>query len=316
MSDAELKGQRAEAIVESLSNMDGDMSSVDSKLVTTNEKLTSIDNSASSVDSKLDATNEKLTSIDTKLGGTIDVAIQDQHTPIVCLRFTKDIQALTVFQPVAVGSSTIIVDAAISPVADNVINILDSTHIDQALIVSVTAENGHYTVVIDTPLSSPLTVNSVVTEGSYHMEVNGSVTPVVFSVSMDSRLSSIAFDITQILLLVLDASTMDDSLFGGIPALTKGVVFRKVENGNTFNICNIKSNGEFNSTFGNANYHTKAPSGSYGLSTVLTMQTLAGVGVVSRLTTTPTSTLEILIQDDLMGLSHFHAKATGHVVLD
>lgn len=274
MSTADLKGQKAEAIVTSLDN------------------------------------------IDTKLDGTIDVAIQDQHTPIVSLFFTKFIQNLIPIQQYPVGTTTIVVTANGAPVVGNVLNIESTDHIDQPIILTVTPGPGNYTIGIDTPLSDIISPTSVIHEESHNMNVNGSVTPAIFSVDMSNRLSSLAFDITQILVHLLDGSAMDDGLFGGIPSLTKGVVIRRVEGDKIHNICNIKNNGDFINTFNSGDYRSKAPAGSYAFSSTITMQTLFGTGVVSRLHAVTNDRIEILIQDDLTGLTHFNARVAGHVVLD
>jgi hypothetical protein len=106
---------------------------------------------------------------------------------------------------------------------------------------------------------------------------------------------------------------MDDSLFGGITALTNGVVLRQ-NNGVMTNIWNVKSNGEFGLLCFDTFETSKAPAGSFGFRFRNTYAGQAKHGVTLRLE--PGDTLEVLIQDDLTDLEDFAMMAQGHVVTD
>jgi hypothetical protein len=247
---------------------------------------------------------------------TVDVAIQDQHTDIVNLKFTKFIQQLILTQHYERNIRTIVVSAAQAPVAGNTIILPQATHHVQFEIVSVTPVGNNYSILLDTPLPNNIEKDLLLKEVTNHIQVDGSVTPVVFSIDMADIETSIAYDLTLIKLHILDNAEMDDSKFGGINSLTNGIVLRVVNNNVINNICNIKNNTDLANIFGQVEYKTKAPSGYYGITATMIMQSLFGVGVVTRLTSETNDRIELVVQDNLTGLTHLHAIGAGHVTLD
>jgi hypothetical protein len=142
------------------------------------------------------------------------------------------------------------------------------------------------------------------------MAVDGSSAPVTFRVGPIGTV--IEFDITRITGYLQDGSAMDDSLFGGITALTKGCVFR-LSNGEKTNMWNAKSNGDLALLTGiDFTYTDSAPSGSFGARFRISYSGQDKHGVTLRMEVG--ETLDFIIQDDLTGLEVFNLMATGHAV--
>ena len=108
-------------------------------------------------------------------------------------------------------------------------------------------------------------------------------------------------------------SPVDLSLFGDIPALDRGVVFRTVD-GVKRNIFNIKTNQDLASILYDWTPYTGAnPSqGVDGFTSRLTFGGQSKVGVVLRVG--QDDNLEIIIQDDLTGLTSLFVILEGHSV--
>lgn len=118
--------------------------------------------------------------------------------------------------------------------------------------------------------------------------------------------------ISRIILNITDQSPMDDAKFGGITALTNGVVFRYVNGltGATSKFTVWQSNSDIFLDMYDLTYSTKAPSGFYGLSA---RGTFTRVGVEVPLNGNNGDYLEILVQDDLSGLDTFKINGQGHI---
>lgn len=138
-----------------------------------------------------------------------------------------------------------------------------------------------------------------------NMAVNGSVTPQIFT----ARAGSTPLDFVRFLVTMLDDTSMDDGKFGGITALSNGLVFRIV---NSFQktIFNFKTNGDIAQFCYDTNYASKAPGGQYGFNARITFGGQSKHGVVLRLTTN--DVLQWVVQDDLTGLNSLRIAGEGH----
>jgi hypothetical protein len=140
------------------------------------------------------------------------------------------------------------------------------------------------------------------------MNVNGSVTSQIFAVSPPAGTSWHVYGMD---LAISDGTAMDDATFGGIPALTRGLVFRH-KDGTYKNFFNVKSNGEFNLRATELNYSAKAPAGSFGMNVELAFPDHNGCAIL--LDGDTGDEMQMIIQDDLTGLTSFRATVSGHVV--
>jgi hypothetical protein len=106
---------------------------------------------------------------------------------------------------------------------------------------------------------------------------------------------------------------MDDSRFGGLPALTRGLVFRIV-NGFQRTIFCFKTNQDIKQFCYDVNYSSRAPSGYFGFSSRITFGGQSKHGVVLRLGAG--DVLQWVVQDDLTGLDTLKIAAEGHEVTE
>lgn len=214
--------------------------------------------------------------------------------------------ASTLSSPALVGDKTINLVSATGFVVGGVVDLYSGTkNIHMRRFITAIVANA---VTLDAAIDVDLAAGSLVELTSYNMAVNGSVTPVIFSM----RPTGIeAVDLTQLILLMLSTTAMDDGKFGGITALTNGVHLRKaINNGASYETLAIwKANKDIAEDVYNLNYSSKAPSGQYGVSA---KWMISDSGAVINLTATAGEWLEMVIQDDLTGLIDFQVKIQGN----
>ena len=166
-------------------------------------------------------------------------------------------------------------------------------------------------VTMDTPVPFAFTpAETSVLKYTSSLNVNGSITAVESSLI---NVFETAIDITRFIFHMTSTSAMDDSLFGSLASLTRGVVLRKkLLNGDYINYFNVKDNGEFAELTIDTSYADKAPAGFFGFGAAITYSGIDKHGVVVRLE--PGEIIELLIQDDLTGLTSFDMMVQGHIV--
>ena len=171
-----------------------------------------------------------------------------------------------------------------------------------------------YTIYLDTPVDYYFSVNSFVSVGSHNLAVDGSVTPVIFKISPKGASGDVEWDVTRLLVNIVDDSSMDATKFGGIPILTNGVVLRSV-NGITKNIFNIKSNSDWAERAFDISYDDRAsPLGEYSFRVRRSFAGQDKNGVTIRLRASSDDELQLIIYDDLSDLTDFEVVIQGHVV--
>jgi len=243
--------------------------------------------------------------------GAVPVNIQDQHSRALDLPFIKANAPPTTLSTDAItGEYTITVTSTTGFVDDSVIILASGENFYVGRQLGAVVGN---VVTLDTPLDFNYTSGSIAFAANYHMNVDGSTTPQIFQIGSIGKAVDMELDITRIMGYFQDGTVMDDSKFGGIPALTNGVVLRR-NNGVMTNFWNAKSNGELSLMTYDFAYSDKAPAGSYGARFRNTYAGQGKHGVTIRLE--PGDTLEVIIHDDLTDLEDFIMMAQGHVVTD
>lgn len=248
--------------------------------------------------------------------GTRDVAVQDQFTEIVDLHLTRLIDTAVLRTALALDDTLAEITVVTTPVVGDVIAIkdVDGVAFYQGEIVSVTPVAGNdYDVGLDTPVDFPFSVVDEITLRSADMNVDGSITPLIFAVSPVGLIAGTEWDITRMIYAVNGTGVMDDGLFGDQPALAKGVVFRS-SNGVIKNIFTAKNNGDFAEHGYDREYSSRAPAGQ---SSMLVRRTFAGQdknGVVVRVRAVEGEGFECIVQDDLTVLIKSRGIAQGHIV--
>lgn len=242
----------------------------------------------------------------------VDTLIGDQTTEIINLVLTRLIQSLDLTSPASLGDTTLTVSTGVQPTVGNIVCLKENEAFYQGEILSVVASGLDWDVTLDTPLDSAFTIAGGCSERSKHLNVDGSVTPVEFSISPANLSEGVEWDITRIIGTLVDDDAMDDSRFGGIlGGLTKGVVVR-YKDGVHKNIFNVKTNGEMVAQMYDVQYADKTPQGEYGLRFRRTFAGQSESGVAIRLASSSADALSVIVQDDLTGLLEFTIVAHGH----
>ena len=136
--------------------------------------------------------------------------------------------------------------------------------------------------------------------------------PIKFSIQGGGVGSQIAVDITRLMFAMLTSTTPILSDFGDIPGgLTNGIVLR-ITNGDTRNVCNIKTNFDLqNIAYDLALFAAANPvQGIDGLGARYSFAGKDKHGVALRLE--PTYKIELIIQDNLSSLLRYRMIGPGH----
>jgi hypothetical protein len=244
--------------------------------------------------------------------GGIPVNIQDQTSKALDLPFVQPTAPFTTLaadafpedRTITVASTTGFIDGAAIIVAS------PAGAFYQGEQVGVAVGN---VITLDTPLDVKCLTGCNVVVGTIGMNIDGSSTTQIFQIGPVGIETGIAVDITRIMGYIQSGVAMDDSTFGGLPALEYGIVLRN-HNSEISNIWNVKTNGEIGLLCFDSALSNRAPAGSFGFRFRNTYAGQTKHGVALRLL--PGDTLEVLIQDNLTGLEVFTMMAQGHYVTD
>jgi hypothetical protein len=163
-------------------------------------------------------------------------------------------------------------------------------------------------VTVDRPLNATYPIGAVAHTGSHNMNVNGSVTPQIFSVRPVGDDIDIDLDVTRIIVTIFTDTQPDFGEFGDIASLTRGVCLRHT-NGINNNLFCIKNNGELSGLSYDMQFITALGQGQAGVSCRMTFSKM---GAVVRIG--PGEDLELIVQDNLVALDKFNIIAEGSVV--
>lgn len=248
-------------------------------------------------------------------GTGIEVKVQDQSTEIIDLHLSVLKNAITINVNTAIGQKIVnIKSIGYTPLVGDMACFKEGTAFYQGEITAVASlGSDNYNITLDSPLDYAYTTAGGCSLRNSNLNVNGSVTPVIFSVSPKNLAAGTKWDITRMLFQIVDDTIMDDAKFGGITALTNGIVVRK-KDGTYKNIFNIKANSDFALHAFDIAYSDKAPTGSYGFRVRRSFNGFDKNGVVIRLSADTEDELQVIVQDDLTGLTKFEVVAQGHIV--
>lgn len=237
----------------------------------------------------------------------LGVFIQGQTTKPLSLPFVTNRVPFTLAQNAVVNSRTITAVAGHGIVVGDVIELSDSGYflVCKALIVAGNV------ITLDQPVNYPYTTDEEAVKASDNLLVDGSVTPVIFSLKPNLVQAG---DITSVNFELIDDLPMDFLTFGGVPALTNGVVIRiNNGNGNYFNLFNVKSNGDIIEQSVSHNFLIpRTGVTEYGFASRVVWAGQENHGVVIRLDGSLNESLEIVIQDNLTaGNIKFQVRGQG-----
>ena len=244
--------------------------------------------------------------------GALAVNIQDQHTRTADLHFSQAIGgAITLTGDADRDDTDIDVSGAHGIVVGEQIRLFDNTNQNlYSGIVTVVATNN---ISLDRPLTVDFTTAlTAVSRSVIEMDVNGAVTPQIFSIG---PVVTAEIDITRIMFLILCSGAPIMASFGDLSILTNGVCMRKTTGNGHINYFSVKNNAELlNLMYDITFYDATHPSAANGIGGRLTYGGQEKHGVVIRLSAG--EALEVIIQDDLTSLLQFRMISTGHEVTD
>jgi hypothetical protein len=244
--------------------------------------------------------------------GNVEVLLQDQMTRAVELKFIRALNnpgATSLDAPITASDTTWQITPTTGAAVGGIVVVVnaDGTY-NIAGIVAFDAGS----ITVDTPADTAMittATNVIIGTAEMTSAVGTLANPIIYQIAGAGAATGVEIDITRIMGIIQDDDSMDDSLFGGGPALVNGVVLR-LNNGGMTNIWNIKTNGDIALICFDANYHSTGPAISEF--SLRFRNTFAGTdkhGVVLRLA--PGDTLEILIQDTLV-VDSFRMMGQGH----
>jgi len=237
-------------------------------------------------------------------GQALDVAIQCQFTQSIDLYAHIDKAFPQITVDTAIDDRSITVNSVADIIAGDIIIILEKERIFQSIVLSV-SEN---TINFASPLDYAFTTNGEIHTGTRNIAVDGSSTPQVAHVEVPPLVS---WDICRIAGHITDDTAMDSAKFGGISALTNGIVLRLAKE-NIKNLMLIESNIGFAEQGFTLEYDAKAPAGVYGFIASKNNHVINGISL--RLSGPDNDQLQCIIQDDLTDLTSFSIVVNGHAV--
>ena len=259
-------------------------------------------------------------------GGALDVNVQDQHTELIDLSLVQLLDTLDLLANYAIDDRSINVETTgYTPLVANSVCLKEQTSFYQGNILAVTPIAGNqYTLDLDTPLDFAFTTAGGCSVVNHNMAVDGSVTPVEFSVSPSLLNVGVEWDIVRVLISFLGPGygtppddQPDDAGFGATAAITNGIVLRS-ENDITKNIFNAKTNYDLRARAFDVSYQAKNKDGFFGTAFRRTFGGQNKNGVVLRLRSEAIAAnsgkVVVIVQDDLTAHEHILGVVQGHVV--
>jgi hypothetical protein len=262
-----------------------------------------------------------LSNLKVNVDGSLDVRNQDQTTPDISFYLAQILDTITILANTAVDDETLDVETTGStPVVGNYVCLKEGTAFLQVEIISVTPISGNqYTIGIAIPLDFAFTTAGGCSLQNVDMNVDGSVTPVLFKVSPSGLDDGTEWDITRMIIIATMTSAGDDGKFCNLSALTNGVYFR-TKDGITQNLFNAKENADFaEEAAGDLNYQVRSGGGgTHGMRGRITFNGQDKRGVVKRLAATTNDEFQAFVRDDLVDVSliKLRVKLQGQVVLN
>lgn len=205
--------------------------------------------------------------------------------------------------PVSQDDKVINVVSSTGVTAGEAITFYEGKKMSQCIVVSTTAT----TITVTPGLDFEYSVSATVESGPWNMAVDGSVTPQVFKVSPPPNAM---YNIHSFNNTILDNAVMDDAKFGGLVALTNGVLVRR-KNGGTKNLSIIVNNTGFYEFGYDIEYSNKAPAGLYGFRARKNLTEVNGITGI--LYGKDDDEFQVIINDNLTGLNQFTCNLHGYI---
>jgi len=218
----------------------------------------------------------------------------------------------TLLAPTVVGVNQINVVSTVGFAAGKYITIFNVAQEKFFQCKQVGAAAGNI-INIDTPMANIFNGGSVVTVGTIDLAVNGAGGNIVFGVRNTPISIPLSFDLTRCIFVIRTGGTPGYNDFGDVAKLAKGLVIRKKLTDNTFEtILNAKSNAELQGYMYDVQPFDTGGffGGVEGLSGRFTFTRLG-----SPVRLNPGEDLQVVIQDNISGLTEFFITVEGNQVI-
>lgn len=139
---------------------------------------------------------------------------------------------------------------------------------------------------------------------SPNMAVNGSGTPVTFSIAPTS---SEIWYVQSVCLTLLDSGAMDYNKFGAITALTNGLIFEIKVDGSTTAVCNAQDNMQLMGNFHDSPFTVNSTAGFLSSSDVFMGQMIFEPPFVLK--ATDSDVLQFRVRDNLTAIDYLRVFA-------
>ncbi|MCK5025114.1 MAG: hypothetical protein KAS15_00885 [Nanoarchaeota archaeon] len=235
--------------------------------------------------------------------GIFQVSVKDQYTNSVDLYAHINQAAPLITVNTNLNDESIIVNSIAAVNDGDAIFISEGCKFYQSLVTSTSV----LTINLASPLDFAFTTKAAVHIGPWNLAVDGSVTQKIAHILVPPGCE---FNILQLTISITDNVVMDSAKFGGILALTNGILFR-IKNGFVKNLPLVVNNIGFAEQGCDIRYDDKAPAGVYGFQAKKNY--LKTNGVVLRLKGETHDQLQCIIRDDLTDLTMMNITVNGHM---
>ena len=243
----------------------------------------------------------------------VDAVIQDSTSPLFIVKASNLVAETTITSQTAKDDYIVNVTSAAGFVIGQYLTIYNIA--EDRVFFSEILDINTLAITLDTPLDFEFPIGSIVSVGDNNMNVDGSVTPVIFGIRNPTTADiPSSVDITRIMFKCLTDTPVDLSMFGDIAGgLLRGVVVRRVD-GTYQNIFNAKTNGDLKNIMYDLDIEIVSQQGQDGFTGRLTFAGQNKMGAVIRIG--PDEDIQIVIQDDLTSLDRFIVIAEGSGVVN
>lgn len=245
------------------------------------------------------------------VGGTHALVVHDEDIDTILVNQLAHEHTATITNPsiaISAGDTSITLASAVGFATGDRLLIEeganDETHLPQITDLTglVATLDGPIDVAYTTAATVALVkVNLAATAGTLSSPISYIVRPH----------SSVIWHLTRLNFTITHGSAGDDSKFGSIDKLTNGIVIRSRQNGVFKTLTNWKSNQSMIEDMYDVTYTDKAGPGLFGTRGRWSFK--QRTQTVTRLDGALNDELEVLVQDDLDGVTDFQINMQGHV---